>query len=227
MEETGQIEIPSPDQATADSVNLGRWLGRREAFGLIAGRCSAAEAESLRHIREEKLYLGVARNWDEFCSVHVGASRRNVERSIRYLEEFGPAFFEIRQVTHITPEEYRAIAEHVYAEGIRLDGSLVALSPENSLDVSAAVAELLRRAQSESAPPEPQGFVEVLRRCGSAANMLEASPSELNPLDRMELAEVLCRMLGSAAARGVDFSDWLRNASSRMRVLGDDNLEPA
>ena len=25
---------------------LGQWLGRREAFGLIAGRCSAAEIET-------------------------------------------------------------------------------------------------------------------------------------------------------------------------------------
>ena len=171
MEEISQIEVPVPDCATTDNVALGRWLGRREAFGLIAGRCSAAEAESLRHIRDEKLYLRVARNWDEFCSVYVGASRRNVERSIHYLDEFGPVFFEIRQIAHIGPEEYRAIAGHVYAEGIQLDGSMVALAPENSLEVAAAVAELLRRAQSESQPsrpPEPPGFVEVLKRCGSA-----------------------------------------------------------
>jgi hypothetical protein len=222
MEETSQIEVPIPDQTTTDTVTLGRWLGRHEAFGLIAGRCSAAEAESLRHIRDSKLYRLVAPNWDEFCSVHVGASRRNVERSIHYLDEFGPVFFEVMQIAHIGPEEYRAIAGHVYAEGIQLDDSMVPLSPENSLEVAAAVAELLRRAQSEPASPEPPAFVEVLKRCGTAARMLDASPAELNPLDKMELAEVLCSMLSSAFARGLDFSDWLRNVSERIGVLGDD-----
>ena len=43
-------------------ANLDRWLGRREAFGLIAGRCSAAEVESLRRIRTEKLYR--ERDWE-------------------------------------------------------------------------------------------------------------------------------------------------------------------
>ena len=28
-------------------------MGRREAFALMAGRCSAAEAESLRRVRDE------------------------------------------------------------------------------------------------------------------------------------------------------------------------------
>jgi len=41
----------------------------------------------------------------------------------------------------------------------------------------------------------------------------------------MELAEVLCSLLRSAAARGVDFSGWLRNAFERAGVLGDNSLE--
>jgi hypothetical protein len=123
MQEARQEQISAPGLPTSDEVNLGRWLGRREAFGLIAGRCSAAAAESLRHIRDEKLYRGVSRNWDEFCSAYLGVSRRNVERNIRLLEEFGPAFFYVSQIAHIGPEEYRAIAEHVSNEGIRLDGA--------------------------------------------------------------------------------------------------------
>jgi hypothetical protein len=120
MQEARQEQISAPGLPTSDEVNLGRWLGRREAFGLIAGRCSAAAAESLRHIRDEKLYRGVSRNWDEFCSAYVGVSRRNVERNIRLLEEFGPAFFHVSQIAHIGPEEYRAIAEHVSMEAGRI-----------------------------------------------------------------------------------------------------------
>lgn len=101
------IEIEKPD------ANLDRWLGRREAFALIAGRCSAAEVESLRRIRTERVYRRRARTWEEFCS-QIGVSRRNVERSIRALEEFGPAFFHLAQLTHLKPEEYRVIAAKCY-----------------------------------------------------------------------------------------------------------------
>ena len=40
----------------AGSFELGGVLGQRKAFGLIAGRCSAAEAAAIRRIREERLY---------------------------------------------------------------------------------------------------------------------------------------------------------------------------
>lgn len=207
MQEERQDQVSAPGPPTPDQVVLGRWLGRREAFGLIAGRCSAAEAESLRHIRDEKLYRGVARNWDEFCSIHVGASRRNVERNVRLLEEFGPAFFHVSQIAHIGPEEYRTIVEHVDGEGVRLDGAVVALLPENGVEVASAVSELLRRAQPEPAEAEDPSFEPVLRRCQAAARMLAASTADLNPLDKMELAEVLVSLRQSAAARGVQMRD--------------------
>ena len=76
---------------------------------------------------------------DEFCAQHLGVSRRNVERSIRHLEEFGPAFFHVSQLAHISAQEYRAIAGHVTAVGVRLDGTEIALLPENSERVAGAV----------------------------------------------------------------------------------------
>jgi hypothetical protein len=206
VQEEPTDEITVPDAPTPDGVYLGRWLGRREAFALVAGRCSAAEAEGLRHIRERKLYRGVAGNWDEFCSAHVGASRRNVERNIRLLEEFGPAFFYISQIAHIGPEEYRAIAEHVDSEGVHLDGAVAPLLPENGAEVAAAVSELLRRVQPQPAETGEPCFEPVLRRCQAAARMLAASTADLNPLDKMELAEALVSLRQSAAARGVEMS---------------------
>src|SRR5512133_4183419 len=52
-----------------------------------------------------------------------------------------------------TSEEYRAIAPHVSADGVRVDGAVVALLPENSEQVSAAVAELLARERPAKAKP--------------------------------------------------------------------------
>ena len=137
----------------------------------------------------------------------MGASRRNVERSIRLLEEFGPAFFYVSQIAHIGPEKCRMIAGHVSDEGVRLDAVVVPLLPENGVDVAAAVSQLLRRAQLEPAETEDPSFEPVLRRCQAAARMLAASTAGLNPLDKIELAEALVSLRQSAATRGVRMRD--------------------
>ena len=41
-------------------LELGIMLGQRRAFGLVTGRCSAAQAECLRKVRDEKTYLKFA-----------------------------------------------------------------------------------------------------------------------------------------------------------------------
>src|SRR5437016_2460935 len=102
--------------ASPDGFDLGEWLGRRQAFGMIAGRCSAAEAECLRRIREEKLYLARVPDWEEFCGRYLNMSRRNADRVIGYLEEFGPSYFQLSQVTRISPDVYRAIKPEITAE---------------------------------------------------------------------------------------------------------------
>src|SRR3954451_13027527 len=113
-----QETVPaSKDASVSRAFDLGKLLGRREAFGLLAGRCSAAEVESLRRIRDEKLYLESSKNWDEFCTNHLRASRRKVDKHIGLLNEFGPAYFQVAQLTRITADEYRAIAPHVTPDG--------------------------------------------------------------------------------------------------------------
>ena len=171
-------------QPAPRDLELGQWLGRREAFGLIAGRCSAADIECLRRIRDEKMYRDRAHNWDQFCTEQIGASRRRVDQSIRHLEEFGPAFFHAAQLTRITAEEFRAIAPDVSAEGVRLDGEVIAFVPEERRRVAAAIAELGRR-------------------CEAAARLLESVSGKLDPLEELELTEMLWRIRNAAAALGV------------------------
>ena len=212
IEETMTNKIAKPARKTTKTVpagiDLGRWMGRRDAFSLIAGRCSAAEVESLRRIRDERLYLASARSWDQFCAAHIGASRRNVERSIRLLEEFGPAYFQVAQMAHIGPEEFRAIAGHVDADGVRVDGSVVALLPENSGQIAAAVTELLRRAEPAAPVSKGESFARVIQRCEAAARLLDESQDAPDPHQKLELAAILCRMRQSAAAHGVLFPGW-------------------
>lgn len=201
MSQTKELSNMEPAQNAA--VNLGRWLGRREAFGLIAGRCSAAEAESLRRIRDERSYLQVAKTWAEFCERRLGIHPRKVQRTLRLLDEFGPSYFHVAQMAHVTPDEYRAIARHVSEEGVRLDGAVVALLPENTEQVSAAVAELIERERPAKAAPAECAADTVLKRCGSAADELAAFAGGLDPVQRLKLTSELCRLLRAAASHGV------------------------
>jgi hypothetical protein len=186
--------------------NLDRWLGRREAFGLIAGRCSAAEVESLRRIRNERLYRSRARTWEDFCS-QIGVSRRNVERSIRALEEFGPSFFHLAQLTHLKPEEYRIIAANVTEAGVRIGGEVIAFLPENTGKVTAAVAQLLGRNRRPAVKPVASAFELSVRRFRAATESLEGLGA-LEPAQKMQLAAVLLDMREKALALGVPLLSW-------------------
>ena len=110
MKELVKTGNQEPAAVAPAGFQLGQWLGRREAFSLIAGRCSAAEIEIVRHIRDARLYQDLNCNWDECCTRHLHASRRSVERELGYLRKYGPAFFTVRQLTHITVKEYQSIA---------------------------------------------------------------------------------------------------------------------
>jgi hypothetical protein len=68
-----------------DVLEIGKWLGRRQAFSMVAGRCS------------------------ECCRQDAGIARSSAEPIIRNLEECGPDYFGLAQVTGITANEYRCI----------------------------------------------------------------------------------------------------------------------
>ena len=93
-------------------------MGRREAFGLIAGRCSAADIEILRRVNDEKVYAAMNCTWAEFCTRHLHVARRTVDYEIGLLREFGPAFFTVRQLTYVTVKDFKGIAPNVIEQGV-------------------------------------------------------------------------------------------------------------
>jgi hypothetical protein len=131
---------------------LGRLVGQKHAFSLVAGACMAADAECLRRIREDKVYRALNVTWDQFCRERVGITRPVVDKMIRQLEEFGPAFFELSGILHITPDQYRQIAGSVDAEGVLYEGEKIPIIAGNIPKLMRAVDALLSRA----ALPEPQ-----------------------------------------------------------------------
>jgi len=148
MQEESLRELPAEQ---AELLELGVALGQNHAFGLIAGRCSAAQAEGLRRLREEKLYRLCTEKWDDFCPRYLKISRSEADRTIKLWEEFGPAYFELSQLTRVSPETFRAIAPAIQDGALHYQGEAVELNPENSRKVAAVVAEL-RSAIPKRAP---------------------------------------------------------------------------
>jgi hypothetical protein len=126
--------------------DLGVWLGRKQAFSAIAGRCSAADAECLRQIRESKAYRSLDLTWDQFCKEKVGVTRPVVDKVIRQLEEFGPAFFQLASILRITADEYRLIAGSVAEDGVIYEGKKIAINVENTSLLAQAVDSLRNQA---------------------------------------------------------------------------------
>jgi hypothetical protein len=123
-------------------MNLGAWVGRHQAFGLIVSRCSAADAECLKAIRDSGEYKQLGLSWEQFCVKHAGVSRVHADRQIHYLEEFGGNYFRFAEVMPITPATYRLIAGAVSEEGLECNGERIALVRENREKVASAVAQM-------------------------------------------------------------------------------------
>jgi hypothetical protein len=134
-------------------VELGIVLGQRKAFGMVAGRCSAAQAECLRKIHDEKLYLRFSPSWAQYCESHLKVSRRTADRAIALLKELGTIYYEAAALTGITPAEFRRVRDAIREDGIHIGGAVIALIPQNSERAVEAIAQL--QAAAEAAEPKP------------------------------------------------------------------------
>jgi hypothetical protein len=136
-------------------LDFGRLIGQRDAFTLIAGTCSAADAKILHEVRDKKLYLSHCKDWGECCTKYFHISKESANRAIRHLKELGPSYFEIAQLTRLSPQTYRAIAPSIHDQALHHNGNAIPLIPENAGKVAAAVAEM-RKGVKAIAPPAPE-----------------------------------------------------------------------
>jgi hypothetical protein len=136
------------------AVDLGRLLGQRRAFSALGGRCSAAHAQLLRRIRDEKLYRAVAPSWRTFCGTHLAITCRHADRLIALLNRFGPTYFEISQLVGLSPRQYLAIQPVLHEHSVLVNGEAISLIPENAPKVLEAVGQLLRETR-RTKPREP------------------------------------------------------------------------
>ena len=147
-------------------IDAGAWVGRQQAFAVIANKCSAAQALCLKQVRETRLYEKLDLTWEEFCQEYAGISRESADRLIRQHEEFGDAYFRLSEIARISPETYRQIAGQVSDEGIEFDGRKLALIPENAPKIRAAIQTLRAQLQQvrEARQPASPGITQLLIR---------------------------------------------------------------
>jgi len=151
-------EIPAE---SAGLLTLGVALGENVAFGVVSGRTAAAQAACLQRVREEKLFQVLEPSWEQFCPKYLRISRAEADRTIRLWEEFGSGYFEMAQLTRVSPETYRAIAPAVKDGSLHVDGEAIELNAENSRKVAAAVSRLRRAIPGRTALRNP---IEDLRQ---------------------------------------------------------------
>jgi hypothetical protein len=173
MEQTSTID---------EAFDVGTWVGRKQAFALVAGRCSAADAEILFEIRERKLFRTIEQTWEEFCAKRLGMTRGYVDRIIRQFKELGPNFSKLSCFTRIKPAEYRLIAGAITEDGLAYGGEVIALEPENAPKLAEAVEALRRDCTPETAPVDPaeQAFAK-------AGKAMQTAIAEFQRLQAMNL----------------------------------------
>jgi hypothetical protein len=161
-----------------DNFTLGKLLGRREAFNIVAARCSAADAKLLRQIRNEKLYLDLVKDWAQCCTELLHTNKDTANRIIKCIDEFGDGYFEAAQFTRMSPATYRLIEPSIRDHALHYKGEAIAFIAENAEKITAAVAELRNSAKppapAASAPAEDP-VLRLERRCSEVVKELEAA----------------------------------------------------
>jgi len=135
------------EQQTTQSIELGTWLGRGQAFGVIANGCKAAQAECLRQIHDSETYKLTGLTWDDFCPQFAGVSRQRADDIIKNLNEFGKTFFDLSEVVRISPEAYRKIQKKIKDQSIEIGAELVPIIPENAARIRRAVHDARKEAK--------------------------------------------------------------------------------
>jgi hypothetical protein len=215
-----------PPVEQTDPFDLGNWLGRWQAFGLVAGRCSSADIECLREIRDKKLYKSKTRTWALFCSRYLGLGRAQADRYLQYLDEFGPNYFHLTAIVRVSPQTFRAISHNLREGAILLRETPIALIPENAGRILRAVRELRRQAaiDERALPPASSwkpgrqttiGRKALRERLGRFTTRLDALVQALAAVAALGLDPQDEDLLAQAAQRGIDQLSALKRALRR------------
>ena len=159
-------------EPTSEFIDAAAWVGRQQAFAVIASKASAAQAQCLKQVKGDRLFEKLGITWEEFCLSHVGLSRQSADRLIQQYEEFGEAYFKLSELARISPQTFRQIADSVDDETITMNGEEIALVPENAPRIRAGLDALRSQAcVKRGGAPSPLSW-----NCGCAPMRCSTKP---------------------------------------------------
>jgi len=162
-------------------LQLGQILGQNQSFAIIAGRCSAAQAETILRLREGRLYLRCASSWKAFCPEYLHISGTQADRIIRMWQQHGPAIFELRQLIRITPEDFRAVEPFIKENALHFNDEAIELDPQNAEKIAGAVDELRR-----TMPPKEKPAPTILESLAALDKQCQAIVSEFQRIANLK-----------------------------------------
>jgi hypothetical protein len=185
--------MEEPTQTSRNDLDTGTRVGRQQAFAVIANKCSAAQALSLKQMKDTCCHEQLGLSWDDFCDRYIGLSRRHVDRVISQYNQFGEAYFRLSNLARISPDNYRQIADAVSPEEncIEIDGESVPIVPENASRIRAFVRSKRTAAKSEPAPSKRLDIREIdIRQRELIRDATQLIGPTLGPNDRDHLQHV-------------------------------------
>jgi hypothetical protein len=171
-------------------LDAAAWVGRQQAFAVIASKCSAAQAECLRQIKETRAHDQLGLTWEEFCIQHAGISRRYAETLISRLDEFGDTYFKLSQLARVSPDTYRRISALVHEDVIEIDGETLALTPENAPRIRAGIQRLRARLRDTKSPTR---MVEFQIRLDAILREISNAARRPLPIEELSTLRGMCK----------------------------------
>jgi hypothetical protein len=121
-------------------------------------------------------------------------SKRSANQIIALFDEFGPSYFEVSQVTRISPETYRAIQPAIRDGALHHQGRAIALIEANSQEVAAAVAEIRKEKQTPPASTVPERLSDIDKRFQGVVDDFRRVALVDRPIHRHLLENTVDRM---------------------------------
>ena len=145
-------ELPANDAAAVPLLEVGVALGQSEALGIMAGRCTAAQAAALKRLRDSKTYQRLNPTWRDFCTIYLRMSGAHADNIICAYEQFGESYFEMMRYARISPDSYRDVQPLLKDGALEVEGERIEFAPENAARIRDAVAEARRQARDRRKP---------------------------------------------------------------------------
>ena len=131
------------------------WIGRQQAFAMIAHKCSEHQAQCLKHLRDGRIFESYKLSWDDFCETQLGLNRTTANRIIERYEEFGAAYFKLAALAKLPAEVFRRIADSVDGDTIEIDGQPIPIDEAHAPQIRAHIQSLRVALRAEKQRTDP------------------------------------------------------------------------